>query len=230
MPLGVLMTRFPTLAGPLQASATVLKCRSEILRVVLEVPPVPQQRIRQARGLDQLLRRLVIRRHRQRGRLRVQQARIRQRVPARASQTGEANITSQYSATLGISSYELDLFGRVRSLSEEALQKYFATEEARRSTQISLVASVANAYLTWQADKELLKLTQDTLGAFEQSFKLTSRSNEVGVASALDLSHLLSNSNKASSLTMLIPLISSLLYCFQLICICALLLCVKWFS
>ena len=112
----------------------------------------------------------------------------RQRVPARASQTGEAGITSSYSATLGISAYELDLFGRVRSLSEQALQQYFATEEARRSTQISLVANVATAYVTWQADKELLKLTQDTLGAYEQSFKLTSRSNEVGVASALDLS------------------------------------------
>ena len=112
----------------------------------------------------------------------------RSRTPARLSQTGESTISSQYSAGLGISSYELDLFGRVRSLSEEALQKYFATEEARRSTQISLVASVANAYLTWQADKELLKLTQDTLAAFEQSYKLTSRSNEVGVASALDLS------------------------------------------
>ncbi|NWD92177.1 TolC family protein, partial [Pseudomonas sp. K5002] len=112
----------------------------------------------------------------------------RTRTPAKLSQTGEAGITSQYSAGLGISSYELDLFGRVRSLSEQALQQYFATEEARRTTQISLVASVANAYLTWQADKELLKLTQDTLGAYEQSFKLTSRSNEVGVASALDLS------------------------------------------
>ncbi|MFN3356511.1 MAG: AdeC/AdeK/OprM family multidrug efflux complex outer membrane factor [Pseudomonas sp.] len=112
----------------------------------------------------------------------------RSRTPAKLSQTGEATIASQYSAGLGISSYELDLFGRVRSLSEEALQKYFATEEARRSTQISLVANVATAYLTWQADKELLKLTQDTLGAYEQSFKLTSRSNEVGVASALDLS------------------------------------------
>jgi outer membrane protein, multidrug efflux system len=112
----------------------------------------------------------------------------RSRTPAKLSQTGESTISSQYSAGLGISSYELDLFGRVRSLSEEALQKYFATEEARRSTQISLVASVANAYLTWQADKELLKLTQDTLGAYEQSYKLTSRSNEVGVASALDLS------------------------------------------
>ena len=111
----------------------------------------------------------------------------RQRVPADSSQTGQAGINSSYSATVGISAYELDLFGRVRSLSEEALQRYFATEEGRRSTQISLVASVANAYLTWQADKELLKVTQDTLGAFEESYKLTARSNEVGVASALDL-------------------------------------------
>jgi multidrug efflux system outer membrane protein len=111
----------------------------------------------------------------------------RQRVPADASQTGQAGITSSYSATVGISAYELDLFGRVRSLSEQALQQYFATEEARRSTQLSLVASVANAYLTWQADKELLKVTEDTLTAFEESYKLTARSNEVGVASALDL-------------------------------------------
>ncbi|MDB6445821.1 MULTISPECIES: AdeC/AdeK/OprM family multidrug efflux complex outer membrane factor [Pseudomonas] len=112
----------------------------------------------------------------------------RQRLPARASQTGEAAISSSYSATLGISAYELDLFGRVRSLSEQALQSYFATEEARRSTQISLVANVANAYLTWQADKELLKLTQDTLATYEQSLQLTTRSADVGVASALDLS------------------------------------------
>ncbi|MEB2625680.1 efflux RND transporter outer membrane subunit EmhC [Pseudomonas sp. YuFO8] len=111
----------------------------------------------------------------------------RQRLPADASQTGEAGISSSYSATVGISAYELDMFGRIRSLNEEALQQYFATEEGRRSTQISLVASVANAYLTWQADKELLKLTQDTLAAFEESYKLTARSNEVGVASALDL-------------------------------------------
>ena len=80
----------------------------------------------------------------------------RQRVPQNSSQTGESGIVSSYSATVGISAYELDMFGRVRSLSEEALQKYFATEEGRRSTQISLVASVANAYLAWQADKELL--------------------------------------------------------------------------
>ncbi len=111
----------------------------------------------------------------------------RQRTPADLSQSGRANISSQYSATLGVSSYELDLFGRVRSLSEQALETYFSSEEARRSTQISLVASVANAYFTWQADQALLKLTQETLQAFEQSLKLTSRSAEVGVSSALDL-------------------------------------------
>ncbi|OEC33718.1 outer membrane protein, multidrug efflux system [Pseudomonas cuatrocienegasensis] len=112
----------------------------------------------------------------------------RQRVPANASQTGQAGINSQYSATLGINAYELDLFGRLRSLSEQALQVYFSSEQARRSTQISLVASVANAYLTWQADQALLQLTRDTLQAFEDSYALTARSNDVGVASALDLS------------------------------------------
>lgn len=116
-----------------------------------------------------------------------QVAGTRQRFPGDLSANGSPAIESQYSAQLGIAAYELDLFGRVRSLTEQALQNYFATEEARRATQISLVASVANAYLSWQADKELLKLTKDTLQAYEQSLRLTSRSNTVGVASALDL-------------------------------------------
>ncbi|PWB33356.1 multidrug transporter [Pseudomonas sp. SDI] len=112
----------------------------------------------------------------------------RQRVPANVSQSGEAAINSQYSATVGVSAYELDLFGRVRSLNEQALETYLSSEQARRSTQIALVASVANAYFTWQADQALLKLTEDTLKTYEESYALTSRSNEVGVASALDLS------------------------------------------
>ena len=112
----------------------------------------------------------------------------RQRMPANMSQTGESSISSQYSATLGVSAYELDLFGRVRSLTEQQLEIYLSSEEARRSTQISLVASVANAYFTWQADQALLKLTEETLKTYEESYQLTLRSNEVGVASALDLS------------------------------------------
>jgi multidrug efflux system outer membrane protein len=111
----------------------------------------------------------------------------RQRVPADLSSSGKTTISGQYSANLGISAYELDLFGRVRSLSEQALETYLSSEEARRSTQISLVASVANAYFTWQADQALLTLTQDTLKAYEESYRLTSRSSEVGVSSALDL-------------------------------------------
>lgn len=112
----------------------------------------------------------------------------RQRLPANMSQTGESGINSTYSATLGVSAYELDLFGRVRSLTEQQLEIYLSSEEARRSTQIALVASVANAYFTWQADQDLLKLTEETLKTYEQSYALTLRSNEVGVASALDLS------------------------------------------
>ncbi|MDR8363945.1 AdeC/AdeK/OprM family multidrug efflux complex outer membrane factor [Pseudomonas sp. JL3] len=112
----------------------------------------------------------------------------RQRLPSSLTQTGDSAISSSYSATLGISAYELDLFGRIRSLSEEASFIYLSSEEARRSTQLSLVASVANAYLTWRADQELLKLTQDTLQSYEQSLRLTERTNQVGTTSALALS------------------------------------------
>ena len=112
----------------------------------------------------------------------------RQRMPSDLSSSGSSEINSQYSATLGVSAYELDLFGRIRSLSEEALETYLASEQARRSTQISLVADVANAYLTWQADLALLRLSEDTFKAFDKSYQLTLRSNQVGVASALELS------------------------------------------
>src|SRR5690606_20306130 len=112
----------------------------------------------------------------------------RQRLPAGLSQTGEARTSGQYSASLGVNAWELDFFGRLRSLSEQALQQYLATEQAQRSTQISLVASVANAYLQWQADLALLELTQDTLKTFEESYQLTQRSFDVGVADALALS------------------------------------------
>ena len=71
----------------------------------------------------------------------------RQKLPGSVTGTGKSAITSSYSATLGLSAYELDLFGRVRSLSEQALLTYLGSEQARRSAQLSLVANVANAYL-----------------------------------------------------------------------------------
>jgi multidrug efflux system outer membrane protein len=115
-------------------------------------------------------------------------ASTRQRLPGDLSQTGQARTSGQHSVTLGINAWELDFFGRIRSLGEQALQQYLATEQAARSTQISLVASVASAYLQWQADQSLLKLTQDTLETYEASYQLTQRSFDVGVSDALSLS------------------------------------------
>lgn len=111
----------------------------------------------------------------------------RTRTPGDLNQTGQSGISSQYSATLGVS-WELDLFGRLGSLREQALQEYFGTEAAQRSTQISLIASVANAWLTLQADQALLHVSRDTLKTYEESLSLTQRSFDVGVASALELS------------------------------------------
>jgi|TARA_A100001518_G_scaffold3389_1_gene3620 multidrug efflux system outer membrane protein len=69
----------------------------------------------------------------------------RQRLPADLTQTGDSEIQTQYSVGLGVAAYEVDLFGRLRSLKQSALQQYLATEEARRSAHITLVSEVANA-------------------------------------------------------------------------------------
>lgn len=110
-----------------------------------------------------------------------------QRLPANSSATGEAYISRQYSAGLGIPAFELDFFGRVKNLSEAALQQYLGTEEARRSQQISLVAEVANAWLTLAADQERLRLAQDTLKSQQISYELSKRRFEAGATSGLDM-------------------------------------------
>ena len=97
------------------------------------------------------------------------------------------SITSTYSAGLVVSAFELDLFGRVRSLGDAAQAQFLATEEARRAVQISLVASVANAHLSLLADDELLALTMQTLRAREESLKLIQLKYDNGVVSKLDL-------------------------------------------
>lgn len=93
----------------------------------------------------------------------------------------------QYSVGLGVSSYELDLFGRVQSLKDQALEQYLSTEQARRSVQISLVSQVATGYLTLAADMERLQLAKETLANQQESYKLTKNRFEAGVSSALDL-------------------------------------------
>lgn len=110
----------------------------------------------------------------------------RQRLPADLSTTGEAGIQSQYSAALGLS-YEVDLFGRLRSLERAAQEQYLASAEAQRSVQIALVSDVAIAYLTWRSDQDQLELALATLASYEQSLALIKSSREVGTASALSV-------------------------------------------
>jgi multidrug efflux system outer membrane protein len=110
-----------------------------------------------------------------------------QRVPAGLSPTGQATTQRQYDAGIGFSRYELDLFGRVRNLNEQALQAFFSTAEARRSVHISLIAEVANAYLTLAADRERLLLARRTFDVQHGAFTLIQRRFEFGAASQLDL-------------------------------------------
>lgn len=98
-----------------------------------------------------------------------------------------SRVTSQYSVDLGLVSYELDLFGRVRNLGDAALESYFSVDETRRSAQISLVAEVASAWLALEADTQRLKLARDTLASQQKSFELIERSHALGAQSGLAL-------------------------------------------
>jgi len=97
------------------------------------------------------------------------------------------NIASVYTAGLALTSYEIDFFGRVASLKDAALAQYLATEEGRKTTQISLIASVANTWLSLLADEELLAVTEQTLATREESFKLSQLRFDNGITSELDL-------------------------------------------
>ena len=108
------------------------------------------------------------------------------RQPARAA-NGDSFIASTYTAGLAVTAYELDFFGRVASLKEQALAQYLATEEGRKTAQISLIATVANTYLSLLADDELLGITQQTLVTRQESFKLSKLRFDNGVTSELDL-------------------------------------------
>lgn len=98
------------------------------------------------------------------------------------------HLTSEaYSASVGVTAWELDFFGRIRSLSDQALEEYLAMEENQRSAHISLVAEVARVYLTWLADRQLLAITKDTAANEQDSYDLVRQRFEEGVATRLDL-------------------------------------------
>ncbi len=97
------------------------------------------------------------------------------------------NMATTFTGGLLVSSYELDFFGRVASLKEQALAQYLATEEARRTAQISLVATVAQAWMGLGADARLLRLAEQTLASRQDSLRLVALRLEYGAASDLDL-------------------------------------------
>lgn len=99
----------------------------------------------------------------------------------------DGNSSDLYQVNLATTAYELDLFGRVRSLSEAALNSYLATDEARKSIIISLIAETANSYLQLISDMESLELTYSTLEAQQKSYDLVSQSYNYGIATKLDL-------------------------------------------
>ena len=97
------------------------------------------------------------------------------------------NSTTLYTAGLQITGYEFDFFGRLRSLTGVALAQYLASEEARKTAQIALIAGVASTHLALQADDELLALTRRTLQTRGDSLRLNRLRFDNGAASAFEL-------------------------------------------
>jgi multidrug efflux system outer membrane protein len=111
----------------------------------------------------------------------------RQRVPADLSPTGRSTISDRYQVDIGVTAFELDFFGRVRSLGEAALAEYLATEEAARAAQIGLVAQVAGSWLAERAAAEQIALLERTIEARQRSYDLIRLRHGAGVASELEL-------------------------------------------
>ncbi|MDW6004384.1 efflux transporter outer membrane subunit [Vibrio mangrovi] len=94
---------------------------------------------------------------------------------------------SQYTATVGVTSYELDLFGRVKNLSDQALERYLSQDEIRRSTVIALMSEVTTSYINLLTNQELLKLTADTVDAYQETLSLVQTRYDAGYSDALTL-------------------------------------------
>lgn len=110
----------------------------------------------------------------------------RQRLPADLSNSGSSAVSSSYQVGLALPEYELDLFGRVKSLTDAALEQYLSTEEAGRSARLALIAEVSQAYLTYDGAQRRLQLTEQTLASREDSLSLIGQRRTAGAATALD--------------------------------------------
>jgi multidrug efflux system outer membrane protein len=110
-----------------------------------------------------------------------------QGLPDSLSSSGDAMVSRRYDLNVGVSAYELDFFGRVRSLKAKALEQYLATEQAQVSARLAIAAETAGAWLTLAADKERLKLASDTLNTQKETYAMMIRRTAAGASSELDL-------------------------------------------
>ncbi|HYC95777.1 MAG TPA: efflux transporter outer membrane subunit [Sphingomicrobium sp.] len=125
-----------------------------------------------------------------RAQYRIQRAELFPEVDASVGVTGAdsgAGTNANFTAGVGVPSFELDLFGRVRSLSKAELNRYFASEAAARATRLALVADIAEAWLTYGADASLLAIAEDTASSAGRSVTLTRARLEGGIAPRTDL-------------------------------------------
>lgn len=179
-------------AAPSSTAAATPRAAAELgWRDVFRDPKL-QEIVTRALEHNRDLRVAVLNVERARAHYRIQRA---DRLPSLAaagslSRTGGESVstTDVYSAQLGTTNFELDLFGRVHQLSAAALQSYFATEESRRSTHLTLVAEVAQLYVTLAADRDLQRLSEATLQNQLSSLRLIERRHEHGAVSSLDVS------------------------------------------
>ncbi|CAB3879213.1 efflux transporter outer membrane subunit [Achromobacter denitrificans] len=111
----------------------------------------------------------------------------RARVPGDLNFTGQPQVSSQYQVGVGMASWELDFWGRVRNLKDAALQNYLASDAAARAATLSLIAEVADSYLSLRELDERLALTRETIASREESLRIFRRRYEVGSISKLDL-------------------------------------------
>jgi outer membrane protein, multidrug efflux system len=111
----------------------------------------------------------------------------RERVPADLSTSGSAKTNERYDVKMGITSWEIDFFGRIQSLKDKTLEEYLATDQARDGAQILLISSTVQAYLALAADRENLQWSADTLRTREDAYRLIRKRLDLGLVSELDL-------------------------------------------
>lgn len=191
-PQAPVASAYPTQAGERNGDATAIGWREffpdqrlqSLIATALENNRdlrIAALRIEEARALYQVQRADLL------PRLDATAGATRQRVSAAQPLSGQSGIRQAYQAGGAIASYELDFFGRVRSLSDAALAQYAATEEARRAAQLSLVAEVATAYLAERSFAEQADIARATLEARQRALALSQRRFAAGTASALDV-------------------------------------------